>query len=219
MDAILKQIDAKNALRQTLVVQDDTPTPEMEQAREKARLAHEQRLQEITAYKERVKGHMRKLIESEHKWTKYPPLDAEHLHVVALLAEEFGLVSHEFGEEGHDRFVIVYKPEHQPSDEEIARLSLKYNEKLDDEKVEKILADAAQDEQQDEAEAAAAKARKKKKTAEEEEEEVGTLHAVGTVKRVRRNAAEAIEEIRMQKKMEAPGKAEEEIDSLFQEAE
>ena len=46
----------------------------------------------------------------------------EHRFVVAQAAEKSGLVSVEFGEEGIDRFIVVYKPEFQPDDDEVARL-------------------------------------------------------------------------------------------------
>jgi hypothetical protein len=57
-------------------------------------------------------------------------MDMEHINIISQVAENFGLVSHEFGEYGIDRFIIVYKPEYEPSDEEIARMNLKYTEKL-----------------------------------------------------------------------------------------
>ncbi len=60
--------------------------------------------------------------------------------MVASLADELGLVSHEFGEEEIDRFIIVYKAEHAPSPEEVARLTLKHTHKLAAESVERIIA-------------------------------------------------------------------------------
>ena len=155
---------------------------------------------------------MRKLMESDHRWTQYPPLDLERLHVIAQVAESFGLVSHEFGEEGIDRFIIVYKPEFQPDDDEIARLTLRHTRKLDDATVDKILAGPQPDEEGDDQAALAAAARRaqKQKKAEAEDDFVKPeqLHAVGTVKRVRRSTSEAIEDIRQKKKST--------IDSLFE---
>jgi len=43
----------------------------------------------------------------ELKWIHYPPMDRFHRLIVASLADEFGLVSHEFGEEEIDRYIVV----------------------------------------------------------------------------------------------------------------
>ncbi len=209
MDAILQQIEKRNASRALLApaVAEPPPDPAMVKAMEEARLTQEKRAKELTAYRERVNGHMRRLMQSDHKWTQYPSLDSEHLCVVAQAAEGCGLVSHEFGEEGIDRFIIVYKPEHQPDDTELARMALKYNEKLDDAAIERILSAKPADSVAD----VAPKRPKPKKAEHEDCVLPEQLHAVGTVKRVRRAAAEAIEEIRLKKAKEKS----QEVNSLF----
>lgn len=91
-----------------------------------------------------------------------------------------------------------YKSDHVPSDEEITRLTLKHTHKLPEETVERIIATGAPVELEEPI--------KRKKVSEpvvEDEESSVKLHAVGTVKRVRRNAAEAMEELRLKKKMSA----------------
>ena len=130
------------------------------------------------------------------KWTKYEPMDMRYRQVVASVADDYGLVSHEFGEEEIDRFIIVYKPEFTPSDDELSRMALKYDRKLDDEAIERIV-------NPEQVEEKPKKPQRRKKNARdaEEEHDVGELklHAVGTVKRVRRDAAQAMEEIRKKK--------------------
>ena len=210
MDSILRQMEARQAARGALV-EDEPPPPEMLAAMEQARLAHEAHLKEMNFYKDKVKGHMLKLMKSEHKWTQYPPMDSERMHIIARVAEEFTLVSHEFGEEGIDRFIVVYKPEHQPDDDEIARLTLKHTQKLDDATVAKILAGNAE-----KVDAAMEKKPRKPRRVEEEEEEridPEMLHAVGTVKRVRRSTSEAIEDAR--KNPSRPKIITDDVDSLF----
>ncbi len=217
MDAILQQLEKRNASRALLApaVAEAAPDPALVKAMEEARVAQEKHAKEIAAYRDKVNGHMRRLMQSDHKWTQYPPLDAEHLYVVAQAAESCGLVSHEFGEEGIDRFIVVYKPEHQPDDVELARMGLKHNEKLDDAAIERILA-AKPEESGVEGTAPQQKRPRQKKAAKEEEAAAEavpeTLHAVGTVKRVRRGTADAIEEIRLKKAREKA----QSVDSLFE---
>lgn len=149
------------------------------------------------------------------RWTKYEPMGVKFRLIVANVADEYGLVSLEFGEEEIDRFIIVYKPEFVPSDEEIEKMTLKYNHKLEDDAIERILS-----QEQIAPTIVAEKPKKKKKVKNEQEEEaVGEVHAVGTVKRVRRDAAQAIEEIRKKKMLEKAVRDESNIDSLFFEGE
>lgn len=146
---------------------------------------------------------------------QYPPMSVFHRNIVASLADEFGLVSHEFGEEEIDRYVIVYKSSHAPSADEIARLTLKHTMKMADETVEKIIAGGGEVQVQQQGR------KKVGKVVEEVVDDVvpaEQLRAVGTVKRVRRNAADVMEEVRLKKRMEkivAPSQVDEEIDSLF----
>lgn len=133
-------------------------------------------------------------------------MDNEHINIIAQVAENFNLVSHEFGEYGIDRFIIVYKPEYEPNDDELARMNLKYTEKLNPEQIEKVLSMPPVEELEEE------KPKRKKKKAVEEEEPVEKLIAIGTVKRVRKSTAEAIEETRMRKKTSNI-----DVDALFDE--
>jgi hypothetical protein len=211
MDSILRQMEARQAARGALV-EEEPPSAAMVAAMEQARLAKEAHLREMNFYKEKVKGHMHKLMKSEHKWTQYPPMDMERMHIIARVAEEFSLVSHEFGEEGIDRFIIVYKPEYQPDDDEIARLNLKHTQKLDDATVAKILAGNTHEP----SELGEKKPKKQRQTDQEAEERIDPemLHAVGTVKRVRRSASEAIEDVRM-KSYSKPKSIADDVDNLF----
>jgi hypothetical protein len=207
MDAILEQFGKRQAARALLTPEPEAPDAQTLKLMEDARKVQEVRKQEMLAYKERVGGHLRRLMQNDELgFMRYPPSEAEYRYVIAQEAESCGLVAHEFGEEGIDRFVIVYKPEFEPDDEEVARMSLKYNEKMDAAAIEKMLkADTGQQPEQEK------KPRKKK----EVEEENVVLHAVGTVKRVRRGTADAIEEIRRQKTKQKTDA----IDDLFNKAE
>jgi len=206
MDAILNAIGKRQAARALLAPE---PTPAVDaatlKAMEEARLAQEAHVKEIMAYRERVGNHMRRLIQTEElRFMQYPPCDVEHRYQVAKEAENCGLVSHEFGEEGIDRFIIVYKPEFEPDDDELARMALKYTRKMDESMIERAL------NPEDDEEEKPKKKPKPKKTDDEDEQKV-VLHAVGLTKRVRRGTADAIEEIRRQKSK----KKSDEIDSLF----
>lgn len=205
MDDVLRAMQARQAARATLPQDMTGPLPQEIEYMEAAKRVQEKARQELVAYKERVAGHMRKLMEGSSKWTQYPPMDPARINLIAQVASTFGLVSHEFGEEGIDRFIIVYKPEFEPSQEEIARMNLKYTHKMDDNAVQKILAGPQPEEE------ASHRVRTKKRE-EEAGDAVGPLVPVGTVKRVRRNASEAMEEVRLRKKTQKLA----EVDSLFQ---
>lgn len=148
-------------------------------------------------------------------------MDVFHRNVIASLADEYGLVTHEFGEEEIDRYVVVYKAAHAPSPDEVARLTLKHTMKIADDTVEKIIAAPAP------TTSASVQTNKKKPVVEQQQQQqqddelipTEQLRPVGTVKRVRRNAADVMEEVRRKKKMDkiaAAGAApDHEIDDLF----
>jgi hypothetical protein len=141
MDDILKKLSERAARNAAQAAQAaaamPAPSPEVLAAHE----ARRQQQLEMARYRERVGRHLKKLIEDkELKWTQYPPMNQFHRLTVASMADELGLVSHEFGEEEIDRFIIVYKAEFAPSPDEIARLTLRHTHKLADESVERIIA-------------------------------------------------------------------------------
>lgn len=148
-------------------------------------------------------------------------MDVFHRNVVASLADECGLISHEFGEEEIDRYVVVYKPAHAPSPDEVARLTLKHTMKIADDTVEKIISAP------NEPPVPAQPPQRKKSVKNEDEDEdplpSEQLRAVGTVKRIRRNASDVMEEIRLKKRMEKIASStsadvtaiDQEIDNLF----
>ncbi|XP_053688529.1 sperm-associated antigen 7 [Sabethes cyaneus] len=54
------------------------------------------------------------------QYMEFQPLDKVHRSVVHDIAEIGGLVAMSFGVEGVDRYIVVYKKEHLPSEDELA---------------------------------------------------------------------------------------------------
>ncbi|KAF6198184.1 hypothetical protein GE061_007931 [Apolygus lucorum] len=53
---------------------------------------------------------------------KYPPMDKLFRQIVHELSEEAGLTAQSFGQEGVDRYIMVFKKEYPPSEDELAVL-------------------------------------------------------------------------------------------------
>ncbi len=179
MDALLNSINKRQATRALLVPEkQEVVDPQAQKAAEEAARAHETHLRELQSYRERVGVHMRRLMQSDDlKFMNYPPSDAEHRFVVAVEAEKCGLVSHEFGEEGIDRFIVVYKPEFEPSDDELARLTLKHTKKMDESRIDNALKEEDTKQAEEERKEAKKRAKIAKKKEAEADETPVVLHA------------------------------------------
>mmetsp|Transcript_4560 Transcript_4560/g.12764 ORF Transcript_4560/g.12764 Transcript_4560/m.12764 type:complete len:188 (-) Transcript_4560:167-730(-) len=87
------------------------------------RAKQEQIVKERTALRERAMRHMKKLKESESlAKMEYPPMSLWQRLVIMEVADDFGLVAHEFGIEEVNRHVRVFKKEEEPSYEDLSRL-------------------------------------------------------------------------------------------------
>uniref|UniRef100_A0A0K8S6I7 R3H domain-containing protein n=1 Tax=Lygus hesperus TaxID=30085 RepID=A0A0K8S6I7_LYGHE len=53
---------------------------------------------------------------------KYPPMDKLFRQIVHELSEEAGLTAQSFGQEGIDRYIMVFKKEYPPTEDELAVL-------------------------------------------------------------------------------------------------
>ncbi|XP_055621692.1 sperm-associated antigen 7 homolog [Toxorhynchites rutilus septentrionalis] len=87
---------------------------ELEQMKNKER----DELNRFRKYAEERLGRLVK--DSNRRFMEFQPLDKVHRTVVHDIAEIAGLVAMSFGVEGVDRYIVVYKKEHMPSEEELA---------------------------------------------------------------------------------------------------
>lgn len=87
---------------------------ELEQHRNKER-------DELNRFRKYAEERLGRLIRDPTRpYMEFQPLDKVHRSVVHDIAEIGGLAALSFGVEGVDRYIVVYKKEHLPSEEELA---------------------------------------------------------------------------------------------------
>ncbi|GAB0100565.1 Sperm-associated antigen 7 [Sergentomyia squamirostris] len=75
---------------------------------------------ELNRFRTYVEQRIERFIKDNRKFIQFPPADKVYRSVVHDVAEVAGQIGMSFGEEGVDRYIIVYKKEHSPSEDEIA---------------------------------------------------------------------------------------------------
>ncbi|XP_058461137.1 sperm-associated antigen 7 [Malaya genurostris] len=76
---------------------------------------------ELNRFRKFAEDRLGRLIkDSNRHYMEFQPLDKVHRSVVHDIAEIGGLVAISFGIEGVDRYIVVYKKEHMPSEDELA---------------------------------------------------------------------------------------------------
>ncbi|XP_029732646.2 sperm-associated antigen 7 [Aedes albopictus] len=87
---------------------------ELEQLRSKER-------DELNRFRKYAEERLGRLIKDGNRpYMEFQPLDKVHRSVVHDIAEIGGLAAMSFGVEGVDRYIVVYKKEHLPSEDELA---------------------------------------------------------------------------------------------------
>uniref|UniRef100_A0A1B6D687 R3H domain-containing protein n=1 Tax=Clastoptera arizonana TaxID=38151 RepID=A0A1B6D687_9HEMI len=82
---------------------------------------------------------------------KFTPMDQVYRRIIHDVADDAGMSAFSFGEEGVDRYIIVYKKEYLPSDDELN--TLRNGEEWSEEKGKEILKKRELERQQEEDEA------------------------------------------------------------------
>ncbi|XP_058826633.1 sperm-associated antigen 7-like [Topomyia yanbarensis] len=76
---------------------------------------------ELNRFRKFVEDRLGRLVkDSNRHYMDFQPLDKVHRSVVHDIAEVGGLVAMSFGVDGVDRYIVVYKKEHLPSEDELA---------------------------------------------------------------------------------------------------
>jgi hypothetical protein len=82
----------------------------------------------LSAYRVKVEGHFKKFLASKSTPTlRYPPMENKYRLIVHEVGEKCGCVTHSFGHEGIDRFVMAWRPSAPPSTLEVQELQRKYD--------------------------------------------------------------------------------------------
>ncbi|XP_015906438.1 sperm-associated antigen 7 homolog isoform X1 [Parasteatoda tepidariorum] len=85
---------------------------EKQQAAQKAKL---------NSFREKIEKEINEFIQDSQKQKhKFAPMDKVYRNIVHDVADIAGLCAFAFGEEEVDRYVMIFKKEHAPSDEELA---------------------------------------------------------------------------------------------------
>uniref|UniRef100_A0A6B2E9X4 R3H domain-containing protein n=1 Tax=Phlebotomus kandelakii TaxID=1109342 RepID=A0A6B2E9X4_9DIPT len=75
---------------------------------------------ELNKFRTYVEQRVERFTKDNRKFIQFPPADKVYRSVVHDVAEIAGLIGMSFGQEGVDRYIVVYKKEYSPSEDEIA---------------------------------------------------------------------------------------------------
>lgn len=88
-------------------------------------------------FREKVEETISKFLKNESaKQYKFPPMDQVHRSIVHDSAEVASVLAYTFGEEGVDRYILIFKREHAPSEDQLN--TLRRGEEWNDEIAKKI---------------------------------------------------------------------------------
>lgn len=94
------------------LIQKQKKMMEKQQAAQKAKLK---------AFREKIEKEINDFIQDAQKHKhKFPPMDKVYRNIIHDVSDIAGLCAFAFGEEEVDRYVMIFKKEHAPSDEELA---------------------------------------------------------------------------------------------------
>ena len=106
-------------------------------AQEKERAEREKEKKMLDEFRVKTGEQIRAFLgNEEQKWMKYPPQNKILRGIIHECSGEAGLVSHSFGSE-EEKFVMVYKKESAPSEEELEKMHLKFDLNMTEEEIEK----------------------------------------------------------------------------------
>uniref|UniRef100_A0A182IPX1 R3H domain-containing protein n=1 Tax=Anopheles atroparvus TaxID=41427 RepID=A0A182IPX1_ANOAO len=90
-----------------------------EQKKEYEKLKNREK-DELNRFRTYVEGRLGRLVKDDKRhYMEFQPLDQVHRSIVHDIAETAGLSGISFGIEGADRYIVVYKKEHLPSEDEL----------------------------------------------------------------------------------------------------
>ncbi|XP_044007501.1 sperm-associated antigen 7 isoform X2 [Aphidius gifuensis] len=88
-------------------------------------------------FREQVEETVGKFLKNGNaKEYKFPPMDQVHRSIVHESAEVASVLAYTFGEEGVDRYIIIFKREHAPSEDQLS--TLRRGEEWNDEIAKKL---------------------------------------------------------------------------------
>lgn len=73
---------------------------------------------------------------NEETRLKFDPMEQIHRNVIRDIAEDAGIISHSFGIEGEDRYVMLFKKQNPPSEDELT--TLRAGEEWNEDKAKEI---------------------------------------------------------------------------------
>eukprot|EP00029_Vermamoeba_vermiformis_P007384 TRINITY_DN3184_c0_g1_i1.p1 TRINITY_DN3184_c0_g1~~TRINITY_DN3184_c0_g1_i1.p1 ORF type:complete len:270 (+),score=38.91 TRINITY_DN3184_c0_g1_i1:68-877(+) len=121
LDSMLKSIEETEKNRPKLTEEEKR---KIQLEKEKANKVTNQ----LSAYRVKVEGHFKKFLSSKSTPTlRYPPMENKYRLIVHEVGEKYGCISHSFGHDGIDRFVMAWRPEAPPSILEVQELQRKYD--------------------------------------------------------------------------------------------
>ncbi|XP_059607595.1 sperm-associated antigen 7 [Phlebotomus argentipes] len=75
---------------------------------------------ELNKFRTYVEQRVERFMKDNRKHIQFPPADKVYRSVVHDVADIAGLIGMSFGQEGVDRYIVVYKKEYSPTEDEIA---------------------------------------------------------------------------------------------------
>ncbi|CAD7087278.1 unnamed protein product [Hermetia illucens] len=107
-------------------------TKEKEMLKKQKELAEKMRAQEkaeLSRFRKYVEDRVDRFSKDDRKYIEFETMDKIYRGIIHEVAEVAKLVAMSFGREGVDRYTIIYKKEHLPSEDEIAarRLGEEWN--------------------------------------------------------------------------------------------
>ncbi|XP_075210598.1 sperm-associated antigen 7 [Lycorma delicatula] len=130
LDSILKSMHKPPSVsdKQRLLMKKQKEEMLKKQKEEKERLR---------IFREKTEDRVNKFLQNESEYRlKFEPMDQMYRSIIHDVAEVAGMTAYSFGEEGIDRYTIVYKKDKPPSEDELSTLRL--GEEWNEQKAEEI---------------------------------------------------------------------------------
>ncbi|XP_054011916.1 sperm-associated antigen 7 homolog [Hylaeus anthracinus] len=89
--------------------------------------------EKLKVFREKVEGKINKFLQDDvAKEYKFPPMDQIHRSIIHDVAEVANVWAYSFGEEGVDRYIMIFKREYAPSEDQlnVLRRGEEWNEEI-----------------------------------------------------------------------------------------
>ena len=147
---------------------DEATKKRIKEAKLKAKKFNDEERKRKIKYRNDIEKRIQDFIQGDEETTKliFEPMDKTQRSIAHDVAEIAGLPAYSFGEEGVDRYLVVWKKEHTPTEEELE--ALRNGEEYDPELAEKLAAEAENLRNQESADEKGQNRKRKNKNAEPE---------------------------------------------------